>query len=678
MRIAGSGLTTPMVVFALAAVFVAGLAAFWKFGPADRTGASLVPALSPPPKLGSSSGIVVPLILASASMVTVSFNLLPISWGLALMAGALVYAVVGLYKGAGKRLTSRSPEPEPGGATNAGGAVVEGVKERRILSPTVHRLLLASVLALVYFRGSAGPLLHDWPFIRGVDQYNHAVMANEMLSDGRIFPYLIYPPGFHAMTASTSLLSGLEPLQIFSLLAPTILLLPALSLYALARRLWGADYGLVAAAFAGLLLGGPYQYFSDAMYPNMFTSQFLFILCIASLFELYARPSIRPAILFTLLGSSVFLYHQVGSLYLALLLVPVGAYFVYGFYKRERQRNAILLASLATMGFLSALYVWDTYNLSKLILGLLSGSENEAATGEAVSMAVGTQLPFSPIVLVSTVITEPVTWLGLLGVFLLAKAPAADTTGDDRRMYRFVRFAILAWVAVLAVGAANPLAGFPQRFARDLGLPLALLAALVFVSLLSSLVSSARSGDRTLRLAPALGIFLLVAAVEAQAAINLHQATGTQTPLTFTRGLTVTPEIAAAGEWLKNNNTGRGNIMVSPQGNQVPSRMMLAMSGYSAMQSYPEKSIVARRDLPPAGAEAMWDVLHVMEHPAGSQTRQLLEDYDVRYVVLFKYIPDRPIVPYWQDFLNHPDLYRVAFENEDVLIVEPRTTEKPP
>ena len=44
----------------------------------------------------------------------------------------------------------------------------------------------------------------------------------------------------------------------------------------------------------------------------------------------------------------------------------------------------------------------------------------------------------------------------------------------------------------------------------------------------------------------------------------------------------ITPEIAAAGRWLEEHNTG-GNIIVSPHINQVPSRMMLAMGGYSAL-----------------------------------------------------------------------------------------------
>jgi hypothetical protein len=132
--------------------------------------------------------------------------------------------------------------------------------------------------------------------------------------------------------------------------------------------------------------------------------------------------------------------------------------------------------------------------------------------------------------------------------------------------------------------------------------------------------------------------------------------------------LTITPEIADAGEWLKANNNG-GNIMVSPHANQVPSRMMLSMGEYSALQSFEAHQITTPRDLPPTGPKPLWDVLWVMRHPDGVRTRQLLKQHDVRYIVLYKNMPDRPTLDYWKSFKARPDLYRITFENEDVLIV---------
>ncbi|MGI9049728.1 MAG: hypothetical protein ACR2GU_10235 [Rubrobacteraceae bacterium] len=655
VRILGSGVTLPVILFSAVGVFGAGLAAYRWFGPAE------VPEepLAPRPDFSPGLPVLVWLIFSSVLMLLVSLGPVPMLLSLPFLALALIYAI------RRHRSTYRTPSRVKPRATDTRKPVERGgvFEPNWVLRAWIHRVLLLTIILLVLFRGYSGPVIHDWPFIRGVDQYNHAVMANEMLSDGKIFPYLIYPPGFHTMTAGISRLSGLDPLRIFPVLAPTFLLLPALSLYALARRLWGAEYGLAAALFAGLLLNGPYEYFSDAMYPNMVTSQFLLVLAVTILFELYTRPSARTGLLFALLGSSVVLYHQVASLYLALLLLPISVYLLPRLFTRDRLKGVTLLLSLAALGVISFLYAWDTYNLSSLGAKLLGGS-GEGTTGSAVLMTIGTQVPFLPNDLIGTVLTQPVTWLGLFGAFLLCN----DKGTRKEAPYPLVRFTLLLWLVILIVGSVNPLTGFPQRFSRDLGMPLALMAALVFVSILSRLVRHERTVPR---LPLFLGASLMVAAVAAQAVLNLEDSTGKEIPLTFTNGLTVTPRIAAAGEWLREHNDG-GNIMVSPQVNQVPSRMMLAMGHYSALQSYTAHNLDPGRDLPPGGAGPMRDVLWVMNHPASERARDLLKKYDVRYIALYKHMPDRPVTPYWRQFAAHPDLYRTTFTNKDVLIVAPR------
>ena len=103
------------------------------------------------------------------------------------------------------------------------------------------------------------------------------------------------PPGFHTMIAIISRLSGLKPLEMFPVLGPALVVLPALVLYSLARRLWGREYG-VAAACLTVILGGTY-YYNDTMYPNLVTSRFLLVLAVAALCALYSSPGspARPA-----------------------------------------------------------------------------------------------------------------------------------------------------------------------------------------------------------------------------------------------------------------------------------------------------------------------------------------------------------------------------------------------
>jgi hypothetical protein len=423
----------------------------------------------------------------------------------------------------------------------------------------------------------------------------------------------------------------------------------------MAQQLWGAKYGAAAALFSGVILGGSYLYFNDSMYPNLVTSQFLLVLAIAALFQLYFTPSVRTALTVALLGSSVVLYHQVSSLYLALLLVPVGLVFLPYLLLKHRRRGVALLFSLTLLGVLSVLYAWDTYNLPRLIGGLIGGSQ-ASNTGAAVEMAIGSQPLYKPDGLLLNIVTQPIAWLGLLGIFLLGEGLRGRFGVPQKLAY----LTLLWWTAILLVGSLTAYSGFPQRFSRDLGIPLSVLAALALLAVLRSL----RMGS-PVRLVPAiLAALMVVGLVGFQASRKLEEASGPS------RQTTTTAEIAEGGEWLEAHNDG-GNIIVSPHVNQVPGRMMLAMGDYSALQSFEAIQILNPRDLPPTGPEPLWDVLWVMQHPDGERTRRILEKYDIRYLAFYKNMPDRPTVDYWQLFTGRTDLYDKVFENEDVIIFEP-------
>jgi hypothetical protein len=316
-----------------------------------------------------------------------------------------------------------------------------------------------------------------------------------------------------------------------------------------------------------------------------------------------------------------------------------------------------LFLSLALLGLLSVVYAWDTYDLGGTVAGLIGGSGSSSSTGAAITMAVGTQLPYPLHFLLGNMVSQPVAWLGLLGVFLLAGELLWRRTNRPQTL---AYLTLILWALLLFVGSRSPLTGFPQRFGRDLCVPLAVFAAVAFVGVLRSLSGSHKQAAAVF--VASLAVLMAGTLVGVRAVSSLQIASGPSVQMT------ITPEISAAGEWLRANNEG-GNVMISPHMNQVPSRMMLAMGGYSALQSFEPVQINNPRDLPPTGPEPLKDVLWVMLHPEGGRTEGLLEKHDVRYVVLYKDMPDRPTVDYWKGFKARPDLYRKTFENEDVLIV---------
>ena len=74
------------------------------------------------------------------------------------------------------------------------------------------------------------------------------------------------------------------------------------------------------------------------------------------------------------------------------------------------------------------------------------------------------------------------------------------------------------------------------------------------------------------------------------------------------------------------------------------------------MQSFERWQLESPRDLPPTGPKPLEDVMWVMNHPAGERTEGLLEKHRVRYVVLYKEMPDRLTRDYWKAFAARPDL----------------------
>jgi len=514
--------------------------------------------------------------------------------------------------------------------------------------------LLSVVLLLVLARGYLGPVVNGWPFPRGVDRYEHAVMAGMMMREGSNESFMLYPPGFHLLTAMFSRLSGFEPLEIFPILAPTLPLLCALACYALARRLWGPEYGVAAALTSGLLLGGTYLHFEEARYPNFIGEYFLIVLTIAVLIWMYASHSARGGLLFALLGSSTVLYHQIAGYSLAVLLGFVSLVFLPYLLLRDRRKGVYLLLSLALLGFLSVLYAWDTYDLPSLVAGMLGGSETGRG-GEAVAMAIGTKPANGPGHFLMTM-SHPVLWFGLLGLPLML----AGRNNGGGRPDTLARLTLLVWTLLLFFGSLTSYSGFPDRFERDLGVPLALLAALALVTVLRSPLS----GGRTVFATVLLAVVLSATLVGAQSILNLEQAAG---PSTRLKDRPAPAEVVAAGTWLERHNEG-GSIVATPYLEYVPSRAMLAMGGYTRMQSYDAARIRRARDLPPFGAGPMWDALWVLQHPAGGHTAQLLEKNDVRYIVFHKRYPGID----WRPFALQKGLYRTAFENDGVIIFAPR------
>src|SRR5215208_3483716 len=219
----GTGVTFAVTVVSVALVILAGLAAYLLFGPAKEREEPLSLPPSPPglPTLA-------PLAAALALALVMLIGIAPGEWLMIPIAVLVLAAGVAYWSTSQGR---DGPQAGLGRSVPAAGRYAS----------------LSLVLLLVLARGYLGPIVNGWPYPRGVDRYEHAVMAGMMMREGSNESFMLYPPGFHLLTAMISRLSGFGPLEVFPILAPTLPLMCALACYALAKRLWGWEYGVAAA-----------------------------------------------------------------------------------------------------------------------------------------------------------------------------------------------------------------------------------------------------------------------------------------------------------------------------------------------------------------------------------------------------------------------------------------------
>jgi hypothetical protein len=525
---------------------------------------------------------------------------------------------------------------------------------------------LAVVLALTALRTYSGVIQHDWPWIRGGDEFSHAVMAEQMLAHGQYNTYLIYPPGFSALTAVVCRFAGLAPLKLFPVLAPMLVVVTALGAYALATRLWGWEFGLGAAALSGLVLTGAYNGFAEGRYPDLISAYFLLTMTVAALVTLYEAPGWRSGVLVAVVGATPVLYHSVATLYLVVLLAVVAVICLpYLLYVRRAREARLLVLSLAAVAVLSACYGVYIYFLGK------SGVSH--STSSAVSIVLGSQ-PASGPGAVFKELGPPIVWFGLIGVAALA----AMLRRLARPAQVLAVLTVLGWCVIMYLGSRTAADGFPQRFERDLGAPLSVTAAFGVGLIVRSLAArrlTSLGGRREARGQGDHSVLAVAAATTAVlAGVMLLWQTGHAVSASDkSAGKIVTAPVAAAGQWLARHNTG-GNIISTPNMNPgVTNRGVLALGGYTGLQSYQAYRIAHPRSLPTAGKTPLLDSQEVLRDPQSCKSGNILVNQDVRYVVLYKIHGGADLAGFSAD----PSRYQRAFDNSTVIIYATHRTPCP-
>src|SRR5262249_8065561 len=200
----------------------------------------------------------------------------------------------------------------------------------------------------------------------------------------------------------------------------------------------------------------------------------------------------------------------------------------------------VLLLTLCATAVLAVCYAALTYNLAGLVTG-------HSTTSTAVSLTLGSQPAPAPRHLL-VALGPALVWLGLFG----AGAVAMSVRYLARPTQVLAAVTVLLWCVVMYVGSRTAADGFPQRFERDLGAPLSVVAAFGLVIVVRALLAQ-RPGARTVLTATAATAAVVVGAVVVVGAARSLTASARPNREVLTH------RVAAAGRWLDQNNSGGEN-----------------------------------------------------------------------------------------------------------------------
>lgn len=304
------------------------------------------------------------------------------------------------------------------------------------------------------------PLVNRYVVPPGDDPIFHIARVADLLAGQWSLFAGSYPLGFHIITTIIAKIAGWDALTAVRLIGPALLIIPIPVLYFVGKRLFSPATGALAALVWSFLALAPVRAYGDGNYANMLAGSTFLPLTLWGLWEWSRRPR-RKTIIFTIANSVVIgLTHHLTFVMGLLVALP----FVFwrtvvllpSFRKNRRLHHPLLIGALS-IGIL-AIILWSFYGQLLASFWNTFRSEGSLATwfGAAatpVSWAKMLEI-HNPLFLL----------LGLLGAFLLFVS----------RTDRSVKALLLFWMAILWIFSLTSLFGLPERFARELALPLAL------------------------------------------------------------------------------------------------------------------------------------------------------------------------------------------------------------
>lgn len=336
------------------------------------------------------------------------------------------------------------------------------------------------------------PLVNKYVVPPGDDPAFHVAKISDLLAGHWQILANGYPLGWHLMTAVIAKLFSWDALTAVRLIGPLLLVLPVPILIFVGARLFNRlSAGIFAAVIWTFLALAPIRAYGDGNYPNLLAGSVLVPLALLALALLSQRSTWHRLILLSVSFGSIALVHHLSLIYVLCGAIPL---FLWWSVKTLRtphvpRARLVLAGSVVILAALAAVS-WPYYKPLLLpFIEILRSQGSLAATFGSISAPItwGKLLEVHNPLLVA---------LGLAGLFLVLISP----------LHKSVKILFAGWVGLLWLLSATSIFGLPERFVRELAIPLSLTAGFFlayFIERPSSLLG------KTALFALAMGLLVL-------------------------------------------------------------------------------------------------------------------------------------------------------------------------
>lgn len=329
----------------------------------------------------------------------------------------------------------------------------------------IETVLLIIAFAVQTVFAFWGPVMQKAPVPPGDDPAFHMQYAQNLLQEGNT-----YPPLFHAVMAVLQKVSNLDIPTLFTWITPLLLLAAPLTLWFVARKLFGGRAAALGTSAYILTSPALARSYGDGNYPDMLSSLVLFPLAVLTLWNLFEKPSPLRYFVTSLLLLSLPLAHHLSLVWQVPALALLTLWKGWEAYRQGRLpdfRRA--MAWLALPGAVAGLIAWQ---LTLRGVGLPFGQL--------------ARLEFAP----ELSLTGFQEILGSLLVFGGVGALPIVFWHRPR-----LGWLIFLWALPIFLLARTGVIGFTERFARELAMPLSLaLGAAIDYALLRVSSPTLRGG----------------------------------------------------------------------------------------------------------------------------------------------------------------------------------------